>query len=291
MLTSRRNAISAVVATLTKASSPGSTVPSSTTAAVSQTQQQTPRAIEILLSVIPATKNRAPATNATLSADLVATIERTVQEIETSSNQRNAATSNQLSGSWRLIYSDAPEITSLASKGTILGPTYQPVDTTNGWFENRATIEVAGCKLQSIVVGNVAVAPLNSINAVGVVNTDNNRIDVNFGCICFQIDTAPFAKKLDPPIRKVIYPKLDAGVAQPANDITYLDDTMRIVRGGDGSLFVFVRDGNNDDGPKMLTLEERNELLSRNGEAKGNSGEGSAELNFLIPKHDRPLNP
>ncbi|MGB1603425.1 MAG: PAP/fibrillin family protein [Promethearchaeia archaeon] len=35
---------------------------------------------------------------------------------------------------------------------------------------------------------------------------------------------------------------------QPANDITYLDDTLRITRGGDDSLFIFRR----EEGPRAM---------------------------------------
>ena len=49
---------------------------------------------------------------------------------------------------------------------------------------------------------------------------------------------------------------------QPANDITYLDDTLRITRGGDDSLFIFRR----EVGPRaMLSPDERAVLYGERG--------------------------
>ena len=49
---------------------------------------------------------------------------------------------------------------------------------------------------------------------------------------------------------------------QPANDITYLDDTLRITRGGDDSLFIFRR----GEGPRaMLSPDERAVLYGERG--------------------------
>ena len=57
-------------------------------------------------------------------------------------------------------------------------------------------------------------------------------------------------------------PSLQPGAAQPANDITYLDEAMRVVRGGDGALFIFRRE--ESDRP-LLGAAEREALY---GDAK-----------------------
>jgi hypothetical protein len=98
---------------------------------------------------------------------------------------------------------------------------------------------------------------------VGVINDANNRVGVNFEAIVFELDTV-LGRTLVPPLRKTLVPnaKKDASegtAAPPANDQTYLDETVRIVRGGDGSLFVFSRDDANET---MMTETERAELLA-----------------------------
>ena len=59
--------------------------------------------------------------------------------------------------------------------------------------------------------------------------------------------------------RKVLSPTPKPDAAQPP-DITYLDATARVVRGGDGALFVFRRDVDNGARP-LLTAARRAELF------------------------------
>ena len=70
---------------------------------------------------------------------------------------------------------------------------------------------------------------------------------------------------------------LQPDAAQPANDITYLDATARVVRGGDGALFVFRRDVDNGARP-LLTAAQRAELFGDAcpGEPKELVGGGAA---------------
>ena len=115
-------------------------------------------------------------------------------------------------------------------------------------------------------------APAGSLNAVGVVNDRGNRIDVNFKRITFSLDEV-----LGRPVtgvRKVLVPKPKLDVAQPANDVTYLDADMRITRGGDGSLFIFVR----GESPRpMLSMAEREALFSEEGGVPVVTGNGEPE--------------
>lgn len=231
----------------------------------------------------------APATNATIPKELSQQIEALAHYIE--NQQSNNAQSPLLKGNWKLIYSNGAEITSLATNlplGFRLGKTTQPVG--DRFFENRGTLEhpLGLAHWQTNVVGDVRVAPSGSLNAVGVVNDRNNRVDVDFNVLVFVLD-----ELLGRPVRfqKTLIPKpLKEGQAQPANDVTYLDETVRIVRGGDGALFVFERDAN----VNLLTLEEREVLLR---EAQGKSekvdvGIGSAEkssspeLQFLFQERN-----
>ena len=217
-----------------------------------------------LLSMIPETKSGAPATNATLSGDVSRAIEAFVSKMEDTANQRDNTQSPLLSsGDWRLVYSNAPEIVGLAKGlplGFQLGPTYQPLDTTNGWFENTASVENGVASLRTIVVGNIQPSPASSINAAGILNERNNRVIVNFEAIVFELDQV-LGRPLAKPIRKTIAPKAtEDGSPLPANDQTYLDESVRIVRGGDGSLFVFCRDAGREF--KALSATQRAELLA-----------------------------
>jgi len=244
-----------------------------------------------LLSLIPPMPFGAPATNATLPMQLVQDIEKEVASLESSDKMRNLATSNIVSGSWRLLYSDGTEITALAKGlplGFSLGPTYQPLDTSTGRFENRGSLtnKYNLAKLQTNVVGDIRVANKGTLNAIGVRNDNNNRVDVNFQVISFQLDEI-FGKTLNPPIRKTLIPKVDAKAAQPANDITYLDTSTRVVRGGDGALFIFRRE---DSGIPMLSREER-AILARRDKSSGDAVVGigvdrfkdaAPELKFLL---------
>lgn len=218
-----------------------------------------------LLSIIPMTKSGAPATNATLPKETSSKIEDFISYMEESATTRNNIESPLLSGSWRLLYSNAPEIVGLAKGlplGFLLGPTYQPLDTAKGFFENTAKVDhpYKLATLKTIVVGNIQASPKGSINEAGVINDKNNRVTVNFEVIAFELD-AVLGQPLQTPIRKTLVPKtIKEGTALPANDQTYLDERVRIVRGGDGSLFVFSRETTGEFAP--LTAEERADFLA-----------------------------
>lgn len=141
-------------------------------------------------------------------------------------------------------------------------------------------------RLQTNVVGEINVAECGTLNAVGVQNDKGNRVDVNFRVISFELDEI-FGIKLDPPIRKTLIPTTNPNTAQPANDITYLDAMTRIVRGGDGALFIFLRE---ESGTPMLTVEERT-ILSQREKSSGDAVVGNGvdkfknaapELKFLF---------
>ena len=135
-----------------------------------------------LLAVIPDMAFGAPATNATLSAELVGEIEARAKEIE-SRGAKDLAASTSLSDSWRLIYSNGREITNLAAGlplGFALGKTYQPLDAATGRFENQGSVEhkYGLARASTLVVGDVRRAPPGTLNAAGTVNSNGNRVDV-----------------------------------------------------------------------------------------------------------------
>jgi len=215
-----------------------------------------------LLQTIPVMPFGAPATNATVEPALARDIEQQAAALE--QGTRGLATSDQLSDSWRLLYSNGREIRNLASGlplGFALGRVYQPVDTAGGRFENQGFVEHMWglARGSNSVVGDVRVAPLGTVNAAGTENAAGNRVDVDFRRILFSIDEI-LGRRVS--LRKVIITTQDPAAAQPANDITYLDETLRITRGGDDSLFIFRREAS----PRaMLSAAERQALFAEGG--------------------------
>ena len=207
-----------------------------------------------LLKAIPATATGAPATNATLSRAVAEKISKCADALDAAASMKDTASSKQLDGSWRLVYSDAPEITNLAKLplGFQLGPVRQPFALTSKTFENQGEILHVTRLIHGStrVVGDFDRAARGTLNAAGVVNDRGDRVDVFFRRVVFEID-APVA------IKTVVEPKADPALARPAVDTVYLDDSLRVTRGGDGSLFVLTRDA---DPVPMLTSTQRREL-------------------------------
>lgn len=160
---------------------------------------------------------------------------------------------------------NAREITNLATGlplGFALGKTYQPVDTARGFFENQGTIEhVLGvAKASTCVVGDVGVAPPGTVNAAGTREDGGNRVTVDFRRITFSLDEL-LGRQVSG-LRKVVVPTNDPAAAQPANDITYLDEQMRVTRGGDDSIFIFTREVTERP---MLSAAQREALFAEGG--------------------------
>ncbi|CAE8628206.1 unnamed protein product [Polarella glacialis] len=171
-----------------------------------------------------------------------------------------------LNGSWRLLYTDAPEITALAALplGFELGPVFQPIDVILGSFENQALVlNSAGIAEGNLrVVGSFRAAPLGSLNAAGIANEAGDRLDVNFDRLVFSLDRL---LGISTDFRRVVSPKPAPGAAQPAVDITYLDESLRITRGGDGSLFVLLKvpaAAEEGQSVKMLDAAQRAKLTA-----------------------------
>ena len=224
-----------------------------------------------LLKAIPATATGAPATNATLPRSVSEKISACADALDAAAAMGDTASNKQLDGSWRLVYSDAPEITNLAKLplGFQLGPVRQPFSLQSKTFENQGEIlHVTRLVHGSTrVVGDFDRAARGTLNAAGVVNERGDRVDVFFRRVVFEID-APVA------IKTVVEPKADPALARPAVDTVYLDDSLRVTRGGDGSLFVLTRDA---DPVPMLTSTQRRELY---GEASSDVVSGAGLGNW-----------
>eukprot|EP00900_Chrysochromulina_parva_P004074 jgi/Chrpa1/13668/Chrysochromulina_OHIO_Genome00015892-RA len=229
-----------------------------------------------LLALIPTMSKGAPATNATIAPSLAAQIEEATAALEARFGAHDLAVATNLNGSWRLLYSNGREITSLAAGlpgGFALGPTYQPLDSSTGRFENQGSVLGPFAKLSTTVIGDVRVAPAGSAN---------NRVDVEFRRIVFSLDEL-FGRPVR--LRKVLKTALQPGVEPPANDQTFLSANVRVVRGGDGALFIFRRE---ESSRPLLSVAERDALYRDGGAVDVTTGTGRPEdsappeLKFLL---------
>ncbi len=213
-----------------------------------------------LVGLIPTMAYGAPATNVTLPARVAAKIEESAARLE-ATGQRNLATNPAVVGSWRLLYSNSREITNLAADlplGFVLGSTFQPVSADR--FENQGSVlhPFGFARGSTRLAGRYRVAAAGSLNAAGVANSANNRLDVDFEKLEFSLDEllgVPSA------LRKVITPMPDPSAPQTAIDVTWLsgDGSVRVTRGGDGALFVLKREESSE--MPMLSDAEFEALL------------------------------
>ena len=148
------------------------------------------------------------------------------------------------SGAWQLRYSDASEIASLVKLplGLVLRQVVQRVDLDRGIVENRAEIGHVLRLMQqrTRVVAKAWADEPEAVNKAGVVNL-GNRLAVKFTKVVISL---PRILVLPTPFLRIVAkpngPTEKEG-RTPTLDITYLTESMRISRGGDGSLFVLSR--------------------------------------------------
>lgn len=215
-----------------------------------------------LFDLIPQRPFGAPATTITTDPATTIRIEKAILDLEQVAPLPPLANSteavNTLNGGWQLVYSDASEITRIVQLplGFCLGPVFQLINVTDGRFENQALIKH---KLRLFsghtrVMANFFLAPLGAVNRAGVVN-NGSRANVKFLKVLFTL-----RRFLVIPTFGKIYktavpngPSERAGVI-PSIDVTYLDDDLRISRGGDGSLFVLVRADGKDGRKQPMPL-------------------------------------
>lgn len=136
-----------------------------------------------------------------------------------------------LNGGWKLLYSTAREIRSLDSLplGLQLGQVYQVIDVTNKRFFNLAFVKHSLGLVSGYVKVTASFAPATE-----------QRINVDFDQRYLSIEK----------ILGFDTPQLNPFKVVPANnpqgrvptlDITYLDQSFRIGRGGDDSLFILSK--------------------------------------------------
>jgi hypothetical protein len=177
-----------------------------------------------------------PVTNLRLDKTLVAEIEQIVIDLE-SLNPHPQPLLNAtalLKGAWQLQYSTAREIRSLDSLplGLQIGKVYQVINIANKLFFNLAQVQHPLKIISGYVKVTASFEP-----ALDTSGLADKRINVDFDKRYLAIEK----------IVGIDTPKLNPFKVVAANnpqgriatlDITYLDETLRIGRGGDESLFI-----------------------------------------------------
>lgn len=192
--------------------------------------------LQTILEKIQSNKDDSPLTNLKLNENLVDEIEQLVRDLEkvNPNPQPLLHATSLLNGKWLLQYSTAREIRRLSSLPLNLkvGKVYQEIDVENKSFFNLAFVRHP----LGLISGSVKVtasfepAPEDTEKRINV-NFDKRYLSIEK---IFSINTP----KLNP--FKVVSANNPQGRI-PSLEITYLDETLRIGRGGDGSLFVLKR--------------------------------------------------
>ena len=181
-----------------------------------------------------------PLTDVNLEQAIVMELENQVVGLETQNPNPEPLKDNPelLDGSWQLLYSTAREIRTLTTLplGFQLGEVYQNIDVATKSFFNQAY-----CRHRSNVLsGYVLVTATFSAAPTPADGRPNRKINVDFNQRSIFI-TEFFGLKLPAkkPVREV-EAKNPVGRI-PSLTITYIDENLRIGRGGDESLFVLQK--------------------------------------------------
>ncbi|WP_427157566.1 PAP/fibrillin family protein [Aliinostoc sp. HNIBRCY26] len=193
--------------------------------------------LQTKLDQVQTKSDGSPVTNLQLDKSLVAELEQLTTELENCNpNPRPLLyATDLLAGAWQLKYSTAREIRALASLplGLTVGKVYQVINVTNKQFFNLALVKHS----LGLISGYVKVTASFEPATENVSPPLNRRINVDFDKRYLAIEK----------ILGINTPQLNPFKIVPANnpqgrtatlDITYLDETLRIGRGGDESLFI-----------------------------------------------------
>lgn len=193
-----------------------------------------------LLATQQASKQGAPLTNQTLATANCERIERLVECLEACNPSLSPLlyTPQLLDGAWCLNYSTAREIRSLDKLplGLQVGRIYQIIDVASQSFINQAFVR----QPLGLLRGYVKVTARFTIAKPEGAVLPDKRINVEFleRIIAIQAIAGINTPKLDP-VKTV--PARSPQGRVPFLEITYLDETLRIGRGGEGSLFVLSK--------------------------------------------------
>ena len=196
--------------------------------------------LQAKLEKIQTKSDGSPVTNLKLDKTLAEEIEQLTTELESVNPNLNPLLNATylLDGAWQLQYSTAREIRSLVSLplGLKLGKVYQVIDVANKLFFNLAKVK----HFLGLVSGYVKVTASFEPAKEDLEPLTNKRLNVYFDKRYLSIDK----------IIGINTPQLNQFKVVPANnptnrtatlDITYLDETLRVGRGGDGSLFILSK--------------------------------------------------
>jgi hypothetical protein len=146
--------------------------------------------------------------------------------------------SNLLNGAWLLKYSTAREIRALKRLplGFMVGNIYQIIDINNASFENKAWVQHSS----GLLSGYVRITATFEPNKQRGDLLPDSKINIEFKQRFLSIEQffGIKTKPLDP--FRVTEARNPTGRI-PCLTITYIDETMRIGRGGDGSLFILTK--------------------------------------------------
>ncbi|MEH1927136.1 PAP/fibrillin family protein [Nostoc sp.] len=196
--------------------------------------------LQAKLEKIQTKSDGSPVTDLQLDKTLAEEIEQLTTELESVNPNLYPLlyATSLLEGAWQLQYSTAREIRSLVSLplGLKLGKVYQVIDVANKLFFNLAKVKHS----LGLVSGYVKVTASFEPAKEDLEPLLHKRINVYFDKRYLSIEK----------ILGINTPQLNPFKVVPANnptgrtatlDITYLDETLRIGRGGDGSLFILSK--------------------------------------------------
>ncbi|MFB6277063.1 MAG: PAP/fibrillin family protein [Halothece sp.] len=182
-----------------------------------------------------------PITDLDIPSQSVSAITAITEELEALNPfpQPLLSAKNLLNGAWLLQYSTAREIRSLKRLplGFQVGRIYQTIDVNQASFENRAWVEHRWGGLLGYVRVTATFEPAKEAEG----QLSDQRINVNFQqrFLGIQRILGIQTNWLDP--MRAVEAKNPVGRI-PSLKITYIDETMRIGRGGDESLFILTRE-------------------------------------------------
>jgi hypothetical protein len=196
--------------------------------------------LQAALDAITTGKDGSPITNLQINATTATEIEQLIIAIESCNPHPHplANAIDLLAGFWQLQYSTAREIRSLVNLplGLKLGQVYQVINVDNKQFFNVAFVQHNWGLLSGYVRVTATFEPaLEDSSPV-----PDKRINVYFDKRFLAIDqiVGVHTPQLNP--FKVVSANNPHGRVASL-DITYLDENLRIGRGGDDSLFVLQK--------------------------------------------------
>jgi len=202
-----------------------------------------------------------PLTNKETDEPTYRAILETIQVLEASNPSPNPLSSpyiQLLDGNWKLLFSTAREITTLSSLPFFfqLQSVYQRIDVKTRQLENIAQLAVAGVVKGYVrVTGNFypiseATLPPPELQEPGLDGAARERLRRTLQSrrvnVRFQKRSLGIESILGIPVKRFLETIRQVNVRplvqrEPSLDITYLDESFRIGRGGDGGVFVLEK--------------------------------------------------